>query len=162
MEHIQFKKVDLINDIKLCVQFRKDSFLASFGSIQEWVKQSEEDGQKYIDWLMQYAKQNPEGVIHLWKQQKIIGQIEFKIDPSMPDKAYINLFYLVPEVRGTGISQLMHEYVIGQLIRKGCNSARLSVSETNKQALAFYKKHGWTYVKPREDDNTVHLYQLLF
>ena len=144
MEDIQFKKVDLINDIKLCVQFRKDSFLASFGSIKEWVEQSGEKGEKYIDWLIQYTKQNPEGVIHLWKGENIIGQIEFKVEPTMPDKAYINLFYLIPETRGTGISRLMHQYVIDQLIQKGCNGAQLSVSESNKRALAFYKKLGWT------------------
>ena len=162
MREVEFKKADLVNDLKLCIQFRKDSFLASFGSADEWVKQSGEKGEKYIDWLRQYAKQNPDGVIHLWKNNKIIGQIECKVESSFPGKAYINLFYLIPEVRGTGVSKLMHEYVIDLFIRKGCHTARLSVSESNKPALAFYKKYGWAYVKPREEDQTVHLYQLTF
>lgn len=161
MEEIQFKIADLHNHINTCVKFREDSFMSSLDSKQSLFEEMGENGEKYLKWLLPFAKQNPEGVIHIWKHDKIIGQLEFMIRPPNFNQGYINLFYLIPDVRGTGVSALMHNYVTNALIQKGCTSARLSVSETNLRALSFYKKNGWQYLRPREENNSVHLYQLL-
>ncbi len=164
MKDIQFKTADLNKDLKTCIKFRQDSFICSFGSEQRMLEEMGENNEKYIDWLIPFAKQKSQAVIHIWTENKIIGQLEFKAELSIsePGRGYINLFYLIPEFRGTEVSALMHQFVINELVKKGCYKARLSVSETNHRAIAFYKKHGWRYVKPREEDSSVHLYQLDF
>ncbi len=146
----------------ICIQFRKDSFASSFASNECWVSQLGENGEIYSTWLKKYQKNNPNGVIHLWKQEKIIGQLEFMVDKLMPQMGYVNLFYLIPEERGSGAGELMHRYVIEALNGEKCSSARLSVSTTNKRALAYYMKYGWQYVEPRKEDSTVHVYEIIF
>lgn len=159
---IEFKSADLQRDINSCIEFRKDSFRINYGSEKSFEKEMGEQGEGYAERLTAFQKEHPYGVIHVWRGGNIIGQIEFRVEELFTDKAFIPLFYLVPEERGSGIGSLMHDYLIETLREQGCNGARILVSSVNDRGVAFYKKHGWRYAKPDLSNSNVDIYQLNF
>lgn len=159
---IEFKSADLQRDINSCIEFRKDSFRINYGNEKSFEKEMGEQGEDYAERLNAFQQQYPYGVIHIWRGDNIIGQIEFRVEELFTDKAFIPLFYLVPEERGSGIGSLMHDYLIQTLREQGCNGARILVSSGNDRGVAFYKKHGWRYAKPDLSNSNVDIYQLNF
>lgn len=159
---IIFKDADLQLDMASCIEFRKDSFRINYGSEKSFETEMGEQGEVYAEALRSFQQEYPYGVIHVWHGERIIGQIEFRIEKLFTDKAFIPLFYLVPEERGSGIGSLMHDYLIETLRQQGCNGARILVSSSNDRGLAFYKKHGWRYAKPDLSNSNVDIYQLNF
>jgi GNAT superfamily N-acetyltransferase len=93
---------------------------------------------------------------------QIIGQIDFRIEALFTDKAFISMFYLIPSERGRGFGSLMHKYLIHMLREQGCNGARILIQSSNERGVAFYKTHGWRYVKPDLNNANIDTYQLNF
>lgn len=73
----------------------------------------------------------------------------------------MNLFYLVPEARGTTLGDKLHQYVVALLRRAGLRSAQLSVSPTNARAVSYYVKHGWKDLGPRPGHELVNTMELV-
>ena len=99
---LEFKSIDLTRERDLCVRFRADSFICSFGSADRFYKQDESGTEEYLHWLKQRMTEIPNSCVHVWKEARIIGQIElsrWKHDASI---GYVNLFYLDPAFRGQG------------------------------------------------------------
>jgi GNAT superfamily N-acetyltransferase len=135
------------------VLFREDSYVCSFGEVgrQKFREENGADGEKYISWLKARIAQDPGFGVHVWQGDRIIGQMEmgaFKPDPSI---GYINLYYLIAEFRGTGISKELDEYAIQLLRSKGHKKARLSVSPSNPRAVRYYTRMGWKDVGVRPE-----------
>jgi ribosomal protein S18 acetylase RimI-like enzyme len=75
-----------------------------------------------------------------------------------PRIGYVNLFYLIPEMRGSGAGAALHEYALTIFAKHGVERMQLSVSPTNLRAIAFYRKHGWRDLGPRPGyENRVNL-----
>ena len=159
---IEFKRADLKQDMASCIDFRRDSFQINYGAEKSFDNEMGVDGESYAKGLREFQEEFPDGVIHIWRDSQIIGQIEFYIESLFTDKAYIPLFYLIPSQRGSGIGSMMHDYLIQVLRESQCNGARIPVSSTNDRGVAFYKKHGWRYAKPDLSNSNVDLYQLNF
>jgi len=160
MSAIEFHPADLEQNMATCIQFRRDAFLASFGSDRRWQQEAGINGERYAQALRRYAEVNPAGVVHVWLNGVIVGQLEFRWDKATPFQSYVNLFYLIPAARGTGIAEIMHRYVLEAFQSQSCKTVRLSVSQSNQRAIAFYRKHGWVYLNSRADDTTLHVYAL--
>jgi len=145
----RFVPVDLDAHFDLCVRFRRDSFVCSFGHDREF----EESGgaPTYLDWLRARMAAFRPGIVHAVRGDAIIGQIEMQV---RGDEARVNLFYLTPEWRGTGAGQDLHAYVLALLRRHGIETVDLVVSPTNARAIRYYEKHGWRRgeVVPGRDD----------
>lgn len=159
---IEFKRADLDVNMASCIEFRRDSFQINYGSEKSFEGEMGVGGEGYAASLREFQQQYPYGVIHVWRENDVIGQMEFNIESLFTDKAYISLFYLAPSHRGSGIGSMMHDYLIQTLRDSGCNGARIPVSSTNNRGVAFYKKHGWRYAKPDLSNSNVDLYQLNF
>ena len=86
------------------------------------------------------CKEFPDGVLHIWEEEEIIGQLEFAYAKK---NGHINLYYLHPRYRRRGYGKVAHEHVICTLQSYGCETAMLRVSPENTQAISFYKKLGW-------------------
>jgi GNAT superfamily N-acetyltransferase len=99
----------------------------------------------------------PNSCVHVWKEDRIIGQIEMRRWRDDPSIGYVNLFYLVPEFRGQGLGQQLDQYASRFFKRLGCRSARLNASPTNRVAMSFYLKYGWVDLGPQKDAPDVHL-----
>jgi ribosomal protein S18 acetylase RimI-like enzyme len=122
----------------VCVAFRVDSYVVSFGSAELFG-----DPDRYLAVIGQRSADWPGSIVHVWHANEIIGQLELRREPDDPDTGYVNLFYLVPARRGTGLGQALHDYVLDFFGAAGLRRAALSVSPTNERALRYYNKHGW-------------------
>lgn len=70
-----FQHIDFSQHIDICVQFREDSFRASYPDGDEWRQHWDEAD--YRKWIVEHAQRFPEGAQHLWANGEIIGQLEF-------------------------------------------------------------------------------------
>jgi len=161
MENISFKTIDLENDQETTLKFREDSFRESFGDANRFF---EADGQghiRYLKWLREKIEKNPHYAVHVWVRDQIVGQVELGVLKGDPSIGYVNLYYLIPEMRGTGLSTQLDHYAVKVLSDLGFRKMRLSVSPSNLRAVKFYEKMGWRDVGPRPDHPEVSLMEKL-
>lgn len=156
---ITFSRANLQTHVEDCIRFRKDAFLISGLSEEAWNQQCGHEGEHYHRWLQDYIKEHPYGVIHVWEQKHLVGQIEMRVEGSWPPIGYINLIYLTPDARGRGIGQAMMQYASRILEYHGCDAIQLSVYPHNKNAISFYEKLGWYCLGNNPQDPQALLYQ---
>lgn len=160
MSAIAFIPIDLAHYADCCVQFRRDAMAISFtDGVQRFDSSSGDQHQQYLDWLQGLIEAFPAGCVHVVEDNRIIGQIEMHLR-GQQTLAYVNMLYLVPDARGRGLGDQLHDYVMQVFRQVGVVKAQLSVSPTNQRALSFYQKHGWQDLGPRPDDPDVHLMEL--
>jgi ribosomal protein S18 acetylase RimI-like enzyme len=155
LKRLVFKPIDLDAHASVCVAFRRDSYLCSFGE-DGFFNEAGPDGMHYIEWLRLRINKFPDGCVHAWDGDKIVGQMEMQILEE-PRRGYVNLFYLIEEMRGAGASGQLQGYALDFMRRHGVQIAQLSVSPTNARALAFYRKHGWRDLGLRPGRDNVNL-----
>lgn len=132
-EHIEVKK-----HRNYVIPFRKDSFIVSFGSDQDFG-----DEEDYLDWLNEKASQFPEGFVVVTEDEIPIGQLELTIvEYEGRSIGYVNLYYLIPEKRGIGLGKKLHEYAVGFFRKQAVSEFHLRVSPNNDSAISFYRKNG--------------------
>jgi GNAT superfamily N-acetyltransferase len=147
IEPLRFVPIDLKEHASLCVQFRLDSYICSFGSADKfYVDNTCEQG--YLDWLRTRMQELPGSCVHLWQGEQIIGQLEMGRSRIGPNVGYVNLYYLVPGARGRGVSERLDEYVCRFHTDLGLKRARLNVSPSNDRAVRYYEKQGWKNLGP--------------
>ncbi|MBC6905344.1 GNAT family N-acetyltransferase [Saccharophagus sp. K07] len=154
---IQFQPIDLARHMDICAQFREDSFRISFPENDEWRKRW--NYAEYRSWLEKHVERFPEGALHLWCGEEIIGQLEFAYTDEW---AHVNLFYLRPDKRGLGYGALLQRHVADFICLRGYSSATLRVTPSNERAIRFYLKHGWKDTGPDEQYPEVHLFRIDF
>lgn len=140
---LSFAPVNLEETKALCIQFRVDSFVISFGDDKNFYGEDGKGEERYLRFLQDKIAIDPYTVVHLFHDKTIIGQIELgrlKTDSSI---GYVNLFYLIPSYRGQGLGSHLEDYAVSYFKKLGLSKIMLSVSPTNKAAIAFYQKHGW-------------------
>lgn len=148
---LTFLPIDLEKTRDLCLRFREDSFIASFGDTSRFHEADGKGGERYLEWLGQILASDPAAAVHVWEGDTIIGQIELGRSKAEPDLGSVFLFYLAPEKRGQGFSKHLDEYAMKYMRSLGLKKARLSVSPTNTRAVKFYEKQGWKDLGPRPD-----------
>lgn len=77
-----------------------------------------------------------------------------------PPIGYVNLFYILPAVRGSGLGESLHEYALSVFANLGIKKLQLSVRPSNGRAIGFYRKHGWQDLGPRPGHDDVRLMEL--
>ncbi|MEG1255488.1 GNAT family N-acetyltransferase [Clostridium sp.] len=60
---------------------------------------------------------------------------------------YIETIYVLPEVRGKGISKIILNYIFNYFLVNGLNKTKLEVWELNKPAVKLYKSFGYQEVE---------------
>jgi ribosomal protein S18 acetylase RimI-like enzyme len=147
-EPLYFAPINLGEHAALCVRFRLDSYVCSFGSSARFYADNNTD-QGYIDWLQRRMRELSGSCVHLWRGTQIIGQLELGRSCENSQIGYVNLCYLVPDARGSGVSSRLDEYLCEFHARLGLERAHLIVSPSNDRAIRFYEKYCW---KNRGDD----------
>lgn len=155
-EEIEFKKIQLASDFKLCMEAREDAYFCSFQTCDGF-KQFISGYKRFI-----YKSIHDEQwfYLHVWQNNQIVGQLEFCSHSHEPSTGYIQLIYLFPAYRGKGIAQKIHQFICSSLIAAGCKKAMLTVSRSNHRAISYYARHGWTYVKANPKFENTDFYQL--
>ena len=157
MERLQFRPVDIEQHANICISFREDSFVVSFGNTEKFYEEDGKGAERYIDWLRSKITIDPRTVIHIWYEKEIIGQMELGRLREVPSTGYVNLFYLIEKYRGQGLGIQLDDYAVTYFRELGLRRIRLSVSPTNLQALTYYKKMGWKDLGPSLKHPEVHL-----
>ena len=140
---LEFLPIDLDTHADICLRFREDSYVCSFGTGERFWAESGPGGKNYLARLRERVETLPGSCVHVWEDGEIIGQMEMRLDRDDPLAGYVNLFYLIPELRGTGIAAELDRYAEEFFRRLGVRRARLSVTSSNTRALQYYRKHGW-------------------
>lgn len=154
-KRLRFMPIDLDAHASVCVAFRRDSFLCSFG-VDGFFDEAGPEGVHYIERLRLRTTRFKDGYVHVWHEDRIVGQMEMQILEE-PRRGYVNLFYLVEEMRGTGVSGELQHYAMSFMQHHGVQTAQLSVSPTNARAFAYYRKHGWRDLGLRPGRDNVNL-----
>lgn len=141
--------------MEVFLDFIRDTHLCSFGSMEGLVNENGQGEERFIQRVRTRLAEEPGSCLHVWRNEEIIGQLHLGrfVDPAI---GYINMFYVSPAWRGTGVAAAMEDYACAYLEAQGFQSAYLSVAAQNHRALRFYEKQGWTDLGPRPDKPGTH------
>ena len=146
-----FRVIDLDRHADLCVEFRADSFAASFGDAGRFHGEDGQGADRYLAWLRDAIRDFPGGHVHAWLGDEVVGQIEMRLPGESPGAGHVHLYYVTRTWRGRGVASLLDAHAVAWLREQGCRTARLHVSGTNVRAIRFYTRQGWVDVGPRPD-----------
>lgn len=150
---LRFETIDLDLHRELCIGYRRDSYACSFeDGLVRFDAENGADGTGYIEWLSQRIQELPQGCVHAWRGDSIVGQIESRLRDD--NSGYVNLFYLVPDARGEGLGRELNTYAVNMFSALNVDVIRLTVSKENESAIGFYRKLGWKDLglRPGRDD----------
>jgi len=160
MTHLTFRTIDLSKHSEGCVRFRRDSFACSFADgLQRFDAEYGPNGRKYVHWLSERIQEFPQGCVHAWSDDRVVGQIDSR--PRNDGTGKVNLFYLSPEVRDQGLGRQLNDYVVGVFRDAGIAHLQLSSSTENARAMRLYQACGWKDLGPRPGYPEVHNFELI-
>jgi ribosomal protein S18 acetylase RimI-like enzyme len=145
----RIERIDLDASAELCIAFRREMYVASFGTDEGLEEEMGADNALYLAQLRERIAQVPEGNVHLWRGPRIVAQAEMRLLEEDPRVGYVSLFYVVADCRGEGLGRALHEHAADVFRRRGLHAIRLSVSISNPGAMAFYRRLGWRAVGTR-------------
>ena len=155
LSDLQFQPIDLDHHLEVFLAFIRDTHLCSFGSMDGFRDANDQGEERFVQRVRTRLAEEPESCLHMWRNGEIVGQLHLGrfVDPAI---GYINMFYVSPAWRGTGVAAAMEEYACAYLQAQGFQSAYLSVAAQNRRAIRFYEKQGWTDLGPRQDKPGTH------
>ena len=140
--NFRIEPIDLI-DVATCIEFRRDMYVAAFGSDQGLEEEMGFEAEKYLAELREKIAGFPEGNVHLWHDERIVGQLEMRLPETEAHLGYLSLLFVAADQRGRGLGRRLHDYAIDVTRHRGRRLMRLSVSLTNVPAIMFYRRLGW-------------------
>ncbi|RWZ58537.1 GNAT family N-acetyltransferase [Halobacillus fulvus] len=150
---MRLEQIDLKKHRDTVIQFRKDSFKASFGDTSGFGEESE-----YLSWLEDKIKSFPKGFVLMVEGGRYIGQLELTIrEHEGTSIGYVHLYYLIPEVRGKGKGVDLHLYAEQFFKDHKVKEYHLRVSPSNMAAIQFYKRLGMREVGPELEGRVIRM-----
>lgn len=149
---MKFNPIDIEKHQLEVIKFRKDSFKASFGDTSNF------NEQEYLRWLSDKKNEFAEGFVLVEQDGKYIGQLELTIRKYQGENiGYVNLYYLIPEMRGKGLGIELHKYAKQFFINNYVQEYHLRVSPTNHSAINFYRKIGMKEISSELDGKVLRM-----
>jgi ribosomal protein S18 acetylase RimI-like enzyme len=150
-----FRSIDLSKDKETIINFRRDSYIISFGDDKLFG-----DNENYLKKIEKRLLEFPRGLVIVEDNGKAVGQIELQIkDVDNKCIGYVNLFYLIPDYRGKGYGTKLLEYAENFFHSNKIDEYQLRVSPSNVRAISFYNKNGFNTLRTEEED-TVPRYRM--
>jgi ribosomal protein S18 acetylase RimI-like enzyme len=156
-QSLRFREINVDQDAEICIEFRAESFVESFGSAERFYRAAGQGAKDYLDGLRSKNRDWPGSCVHAWLGDQIVGQVEVRRDRTDPSRAHVLLYYLRSDLRGRGLGEQIDAYVRGLFRSAGVHTATLRVSPTNVRAMAFYRKRGWHDEGPDSEHPGVHI-----
>ncbi|EAR07653.1 GNAT family N-acetyltransferase [Reinekea blandensis] len=141
---LDFRPINLQRDFDACRSFRKDSWICSFQTSEGF----DQAIQGYRERIAERQTHPLWFYEHVWLNETLIGQLEYRAFSREDGVGYVHLFYLIEQYRHQGLGSTLQRHVSANLKAASCHSAVLSVSRTNTPALKHYAKHGWQFMAP--------------
>ena len=151
MANLSIKPIQLDLHQDICVSFREDSFVVSFGDAKKFYEEDGKGAERYIDWLKAKISRDASSAVHVWRGDNIIGQIEMGKLRNDPSRGYVFLYYLILSERGRGLGKVLDDHAMEYFKTQELQRAQLSVSPQNIPAISFYVKRGWRSLGERKD-----------
>ena len=85
-----FRDIRLLEDTALCVKFKSDALVVSFGSA-EMLPSTSQGEVRYLESLGKRFSNLPGSCVHVWAGSEIAEQIEVRRQPDRNDEAYVSL-----------------------------------------------------------------------
>lgn len=149
---LQFVRMNLENHCKKIVEFRRDSFVVSFGDDSGF------DEESYLRFAREKMASYPEGFVLVKENNKYIGQLELSIRKYEGKYiGYVHLCYLIPEERGKGKGRQLHDYAKQFFENNNVHEFHLRVSPHNPSAINFYRKIGMSEIGPEINGKVVRM-----
>jgi ribosomal protein S18 acetylase RimI-like enzyme len=145
----RIERIDLARHADLCVAFRREMYVASFGTAEGLEEEMGPGDALYLEGLRERIAQVPEGNVHLLRGERIVAQAELKLLDEDAGIGYVSLFHVAADCRGEGLGRALHEHAVDVFRRRGLKAMRLSVSISNPAAMAFYRRLGWQAIGTR-------------
>jgi len=150
---MNFEKINLKKHSDTVIEFRKDSFNVSFGDTSGFGEE-----ENYLHWLDENIRDFPEGFVLVEEAGKYIGQLELSIrEHKGNDIGYVNLYYLIPQMRGLGKGKELHNYAKQFFENNKVSEYHLRVSPSNTTAINFYRTLGMEEVGPEVDGKVIRM-----
>ncbi|MGR9049472.1 GNAT family N-acetyltransferase [Halobacillus faecis] len=149
---VQFRTIDLEEDRQSIIDFRKDSFMVSFGNTSGF------DATAYLFYVLEKVEQYPDGFVMAVVDGEVIGQLELSVKKDKDRRiGYIHLFYLIPSERGKGMGKALHNYAIDFFRKRNLEEYHLRVAPDNHRARRFYEKAGMKTIGPELDGKVIRM-----
>lgn len=150
---LKFEAIDLVKDQDTVTRFRKDSFIASFGTEAGFGKEAD-----YIEWLEGKIATFPNGFVLVKENNEAIGQLELSIrEYKGKNIGYVHLYYLIPDKRGKSFGKELHQYTQQFFNENNLHEYHLRVAPGNERAIQFYLKNGMVEVGPELDGKVIRM-----
>ena len=154
-DSVEFYPINTTRDLERAVEFRRAGFIAAFGHAKDFDGADGNGAQQYRELMLRRCNILPLMHVHMWKNKQIIGQIEAHPLKKNPLVGYVNFYFLVPEFRGTGLGQLLDDYVTEVFKNAGCTTMQLRSTPSNQRALKYYEKLGYAVEQDPESPETM-------
>jgi RimJ/RimL family protein N-acetyltransferase len=150
---LTFEEIDTKKHRDTVIEFRKDSFYVSFGDTTGFGEEEE-----YLQWLDEKIRSFPGGFVLVKEDGNYIGQLELTIREYEDNNiGYVNLYYLVSEMRGQGKGKELHNYTKQFFEKNKVKEYHLRVSPSNSTAIKFYRKIGMEEVGEEFDGKVIRM-----
>jgi ribosomal protein S18 acetylase RimI-like enzyme len=137
---LRYRTIHLPNDAAMVARNRRDACIETFGDDANF-----EGDVRYLAWLRNKVEEFPDGFVLAYDREQCVGHLELEVPYGLP-AGYVNLFYIMPDLRGSGYGRLLHAYAEQYFRSWDANRVELHVSPTNRRAMEFYRKLGYRSV----------------
>lgn len=142
LANLRFVPMDITADETLYCHSYRDGWQAAHGSLKGY------SDAPYLKCAQKISRENPEALMKVFSGDKFVGIVE--LDPHRLAEhgfGWVSLLYLIPEMRGQGFGVQLLGHAVSYFRREGRKAIRLHVSESNRSALRFYDRLGFSTVE---------------
>lgn len=136
-----FVPLDPAREGELYARVYADTWRASHGDLTGFAPAV------YLRTALQHAKTDPRCLLKLYTAEELTGVVE--LDPERGEDVgagWVSLLYIEPGFRGRRLGAQLIGHAVSYFRRKGRESLRLHVAESNAAAIGFYESLGFRRV----------------
>jgi ribosomal protein S18 acetylase RimI-like enzyme len=134
---LTFRTIDPGADRSIVISSYRQTHRASFGDDEKSCSVK-----SYLPWLRSRVEEFPDGHLLAFLGKRFVGQMELQVPFGLAE-GYVNLVYVVPNFRGTGVGRAMHNRAEEYFRSWQAERSELDVSATNARAVGFYRHLGY-------------------
>ena len=138
---LAYRTIDPAADADFAIRAYRDACRASYGSAESFPGRA-----KHLAWLRSRVEEFPDGHVLALLDGRPVGQLEMQVPYGMTT-GYVNLYYVVPELRGLGFGRRMHDHALLYFQSWEADRIELHVSALNERAMGFYRSLGYKAIR---------------
>ena len=138
---LAYRTIDPDADADFAVEAYRDACRASYGTDDSFPGR-----RRHLAWLRSRVEEFPDGHVLALLDGRPVGQMELQV-PYGLTTGYVNLYYVVPELRGSGLARRMHGYAERYFRSWEADTIELHVAALNERAMGFYRALGYQAVR---------------